>query len=66
MNKIYTSASRLAFLAITLAFIALTFKGVITGEQFMVVAGMVFTYYFTKTPEVKPIEEKTPDVNEVV
>lgn len=58
MQKIYTSASRLVFLAITLAFIGLTFKGVISGEQFMVTAGMVFTYYFTK-PEVKKVETPT-------
>ena len=54
MSKIYTSASRLAFLAITGAFIALSFKGIISGEQFMVVAGMVFTYYFTKATPVNP------------
>ena len=58
MKKIYQSASRLAFLAITLAFIGLTFKGVIAGEQFMVIVGMVFTYYFTK-PEVKKVDSQT-------
>lgn len=57
MKKIISSASRIAFLAITLAFIGLTFKSVISGEQFMVIAGMVFTYYFTK-PEVKKVDNQ--------
>jgi len=48
MYKIYTSASKIAFLMMVLAVIGAMFLGKITGEQFLVLAGMAFSYYFTK------------------
>lgn len=49
MNKIFNSASKIAFLLMVIATIGAMFIGKITGEQFLVLAGMAFSYYFTKS-----------------
>lgn len=48
MKKIYTSASRLAFLAVAISACAGFFVGIMSEESFMILAGSAFTYYFTK------------------
>ena len=40
------SASKIVFLLMTLSVIAGLFTGKITGEQFLVLASMTFTFYF--------------------
>jgi hypothetical protein len=47
--KILNSASKIVFILIALSVIGAMFKGIISGEQFMVVASMVFAFYFTKS-----------------
>jgi uncharacterized membrane protein len=44
--KILESASKIVFLLITIAVIALTFMRIVEAKDFLVIAGMVFTYYF--------------------
>lgn len=55
-NPILTSASKLVFILITLALIVLTFKKIVDAKDFIVLAGMAFTYYFSK-----PATPSTPD-----
>jgi hypothetical protein len=45
--KILESASKLVFLAMTIALIALTFIGRVDPKDFIVLASMVFTFYFS-------------------
>ena len=47
MENILTSASKIVFILMTLAVIAAMFTNKITGEQFMVLAGMTFAFYFS-------------------
>jgi len=44
--EILKSASKIVFLLMTIAVIAGLFTGKITGEQFLVLASMTFTFYF--------------------
>lgn len=46
--KILQSASKLVFLLMCVATIAGMFVGKITGEQFLVLSAMAFSYYFSK------------------
>lgn len=47
MNKLLSSASKLVFLLMTVALIVLTFIGKVDAKDFIVLASMVFTYYFS-------------------
>jgi len=47
MNKLLSSASKLVFLLMTAALIVLTFIGKIDPKDFVAIAMMVFTYYFS-------------------
>jgi len=46
MENIISSASKIVFIMMTLGVNAALFTGKITGEQYMVLAGMAFTFYF--------------------
>lgn len=46
MSDILKSASKIVFIVMTISVIAALFYGKITGDQFMVLAGMTFTFYF--------------------
>ena len=48
-DVILKSASKLVFVLMALAVIAALFTGKITGDQFMILASMAFTYYFSKS-----------------
>jgi hypothetical protein len=50
MNKIFSSATKTVFVLMAIATIILTFRGVITGEQFMSLIVMVFMAYY-KSPQ---------------
>lgn len=44
---IIKSASKLVFVLMALATIVLTFLHIITGEQFLVLASMAFSFFFS-------------------
>lgn len=48
ITELLQSASKVVFIAIALAVIVALFAGKITGEQFMMLASMAFTFYFAK------------------
>jgi len=54
--KILNSASKIVFILIALAVIGAMFMGLISGEQFMVIASMVFAFYFTKSAPSSIVE----------
>jgi len=48
MTDLFKSASKIVFLTLTFAATVGLFTGHITPDNFMVLAGMAFTYYFQK------------------
>jgi len=46
MSEIIKSASKIVFILMTCAVIVGLFSGKITGDQFMLLAGMAFAFYF--------------------
>lgn len=50
--QIFQSASKLVFLAMTMALIAGLFTSKIDPKDFMVLASMAFTFYFANKGEV--------------
>lgn len=53
MDKIYTSASRIAFLLIVITVCAGFLLGKLDPKEFVGLAGMAFVYYFTKKESEK-------------
>ena len=49
MKTIFGSASKLVFVLIAIAVIVLTALGKVDAKDFMVLASMVFAFYFTKS-----------------
>lgn len=47
MNNILQSASKIVFIMMAVGVHAALFMGKMTGEQYMVLAGMAFTFYFS-------------------
>lgn len=57
--EILQSASKLVFLILAVAAVALTAAGVLTGENFMVLATAAFSFYFSHKGEAdKPYNGK--------
>lgn len=50
---ILKSASKIVFILIAMAVVAGLFLEKIASDQFMVLAGMAFTYYFSRKEEAK-------------
>ena len=48
MIKLFSSATKIVFIAVAFGFIGLTFIGLIEPKDFMVVAIMVFSFYYGK------------------
>lgn len=46
MENIFESASKIVFIMMALGVHGALFTGKITGEQYMVLASMAFTFYF--------------------
>ena len=46
MDKIYTSASKIVFILMAVAVVMLTFIGKVDPKDFMMLAGMAFSFYF--------------------
>lgn len=62
---ILTSASKIVFILMTLAVIAGMFLGKIDPKDFMMLAGMAFSFYFANkgdavTPTVTPTDPNAP------
>jgi len=49
MQKIYSSASKTVFVLLTLGLISLTILKIVDAKDFIMLTGMAFTYYFSKT-----------------
>lgn len=47
MTNLLTSASKIVFLMMAIGIHAALFTGHITGEQYLVLASMAFTFYFS-------------------
>ena len=47
-STIIKSASKIVFIAMTIALIVLTFMKIVEAKDFMVLASLCFGYYFTK------------------
>lgn len=59
INTILQSASKLVFVLMALSVVVAMFFNKITGEQFMLLAGMTFTFYFShKGDKNKPYAGK--------
>lgn len=46
--KIFQSASKIVFLLISIGATAMTLMGIIDAKDYMILASMAFSYYFTK------------------
>ncbi len=46
MQKIVSSASKIVFILMALAACVFTAAGIVTGEQFLILANGAFVYYF--------------------
>lgn len=59
ITKLFESASKIVFVGVALAVITGLFTGHITGEQFMILASMTFTFYFANKGDTsKPFAGK--------
>lgn len=56
--NILTSASKIVFLMMTLAVIALTWVGKVDPKDFMMLASMAFAFYFANKGESAPYAGK--------
>ncbi len=50
--NILSSASKIVFILMAIALVALTFTGKVDAKDFVMLAGMAFTYYFTRQKEL--------------
>lgn len=51
MSEIFKSASKIVFILMAVATVGAMFAGRISGEQFLVLAGMAFSFYFSSKGE---------------
>jgi hypothetical protein len=60
MSKIFNSASKLVFVLMALASVVLATMGIMDIKDFVILATMAFSFYFTKstpdTPNIQTIE----------
>lgn len=59
MGSIVTSASKIVFILMALGVNGMAFTGKITGEQYMMLAGMAFTFYFANKGETGQVSTQT-------
>jgi len=52
MENLFKSASKIVFIMMALGVHGALFTGKISGEQYMVLAGMAFTFYFANKGDV--------------
>lgn len=48
MRTLFSSASKIVFILMTVALISLTWKGVVDAKDFTQLVSMAFVYYFTR------------------
>lgn len=48
MKNIFNSASKIVFILMALAVVGLTFMNKVDPKDFMMLSGMVFSYYFSR------------------
>ena len=58
--NIIQSASKIVFILMTLGVIAGLFFGKVDPKDFMVLASIVFTYYFTNNQSIKTVDPTVP------
>ena len=60
MKPIYQSASKIVFILMALGVVILTILRILEAKDFMVLASMAFTFYFTKpsTPATDTTQQK--------
>ena len=58
MQNIISSASKIVFLMMAVGVHAALFTGKISGEQYMLLAAMAFTFYFANKGDTKPFAGK--------
>lgn len=58
MKTVFSSASKLAFLILTLALCIFTYKGIVDPKDFIVLIGMAYTYYFVKKDTPQPVDSQ--------
>lgn len=64
MLRMLNSASRLVLLIMTLTVCAAFIMQLLNDKDFLILAGMVFAFYFTKTDKnTDPDFKNPPDVN---
>lgn len=51
--EVLKSASKIVFILMAVATVGALFVGKISGEQFLVLAGMAFSFYFSNKGEAK-------------
>jgi len=51
MTNVFESASKIVFIGMALGVNAALFTGHITGDQYLVLAGMAFAFYFSNKGE---------------
>lgn len=51
MDNILTSASKIVFILMAVAVVVLTFVGKVDPKDFMMLAGMAFSFYFANKGE---------------
>lgn len=51
MNNILNSASKIVFIMMAIGVHIMAFTNKISGEQYMILAGMAFTFYFANKGE---------------
>jgi len=54
--EILKSASKIVFVMMAVGVHAALFTGRITGDQYMILASMAFTFYFSNKGETKPAD----------
>lgn len=62
--NIISSASKIVFILMALGVNAALFFDKITGEQFLMLAGMAFTFYFSAKGETAPTNSTTITKND--
>lgn len=48
MKNIFNSASKIVFILMAIAVVGLTFMNKVDPKDFMMLSGMVFSYYFSR------------------
>lgn len=61
MTNILSSASKIVFIMMALGVNAALFTGYLTGEQYLVLASMAFTFYFSNKGETAQPAQPTAE-----